>query len=134
MAIMKEAELFQYLKDSHYPDLVKSEGTYDTFDCITEQFKMYIELKSRRTHYPTLLIEKVKYDNLILAAGARQLAPWYINSTPEGVWAFHLTPDIEIPWSTQYLPVTTDFANKSKIDKMVGFLPLEAGVQLDASI
>ena len=95
---------------------------------------MYIELKSRRTHYPTLLIEKSKYDNLILAARARELAPWYINSTPEGVWAFHLTPDIDIPWSTQYLPVTTDFANKSKIDKMVGFLPLEAGVQLDASV
>ena len=29
---MKEAELFDYLKDKHFPDLEKSEGAFDSFD------------------------------------------------------------------------------------------------------
>ncbi len=34
---MKELELFNYLQESLYPDLVKSEGIYDSFDCISQQ-------------------------------------------------------------------------------------------------
>ena len=30
---MKEQELFDYLKGTHFPDLEKSEGVYDSFDC-----------------------------------------------------------------------------------------------------
>ena len=53
--------------------------------------KMFIELKSRKTHYPDLLIEESKYQGLLLAAGIRSLTPWYINATPEGIWGFNLT-------------------------------------------
>jgi hypothetical protein len=42
---MKEKELFDYLKENKFPDLVKSEGTYDTFDCISDEAGFYIELK-----------------------------------------------------------------------------------------
>jgi hypothetical protein len=52
---MIEAELFEYLQENLYPDLVKSEGIYDSFDCISQQAGHYIELKCRHTHYPTLL-------------------------------------------------------------------------------
>ncbi len=57
---MREQELFDYLKASHFPDLEKSEGAYDSFDCTTNEKNLYIELKCRHTHYPDLLIEEMK--------------------------------------------------------------------------
>jgi len=83
---MKEQELFDYLKVNLYPDLTKSEGIYDAFDCISRQAGHYIELKCRHTHYPTLLIEEMKYRKLITQAAERDLIPFYINSTPVGVF------------------------------------------------
>jgi hypothetical protein len=58
---VKEQELFDYLKGTHFPDLEKSEGVYDSFDCSTNEKNLYIELKCRHTHYPDLLIEEMKY-------------------------------------------------------------------------
>jgi len=52
---MKEIDLFLFLLDNKYPDLQKSEGIYDSFDCISRDSNAYIELKCRNTHYPTLL-------------------------------------------------------------------------------
>ena len=83
---LKEPELFDYLKEFYYSDLEKSEE-FDNWDCISLEAKMFIELKSRKTHYPDLLIEESKYQGLIMAAGIRSLTPWYINATPEGIWA-----------------------------------------------
>jgi hypothetical protein len=77
---VKEQELFDYLKGTHFPDLEKSEGVYDSFDCSTNEKNLYIELKCRHTHYPDLLIEEMKYRRLINQAGS--LTPYYINSTP----------------------------------------------------
>ena len=74
---MKEQELFDYLKGTHFPDLEKSEGVYDSFDCSTNEKNLYIELKCRHTHYPDLLIEEMKYRRLINQAGS--LTPYYIN-------------------------------------------------------
>jgi len=62
---VKEQELFDWLKSGFLPDLEKSVGTYDGFDCTSTEKKMFIELKSRKTHYPELLIEKMKFDFLI---------------------------------------------------------------------
>ena len=87
---MKELELFNFLKESLYPDLTKSEGIYDSFDCISVKAGHYIELKCRYTHYPTLLIEEMKYRKLITQSAERDLIPFYINSTPQGVYSFDL--------------------------------------------
>jgi len=54
---MKEAELFDYLKADLYPDLERSPGIYDSFDCISRIAGHYIELKCRNTHYPTHLMD-----------------------------------------------------------------------------
>ena len=127
---MKEQELFDHLKGSHFPDLAKSEGTYDSFDCISEEKKYYIELKCRHTHYPDLLIERSKYTRLIDEAGFRVLTPWYINSTPEGIWGFDLSRVPEPAWSDRRMPATTEFSNTRKIMKLVGFLHLDYGLSL----
>ena len=127
---MIEAELFEYLQENLYPDLVKSEGIYDSFDCISQQAGHYIELKCRHTHYPTLLIEEMKYRKLITQSAERDLIPFYINSTPLGVYSFDLMDIPEPEWYKQTMPVTTEFENQEKITKSVGYLDIEEAIKL----
>jgi len=127
---MKEQELFDYLKESLYPDLVKSEGIYDAFDCISATAGHYIELKCRYTHYDTLLIEEMKYRKLITQAAERDLIPFYINSTPKGVFSFDLMDVPEPVWEVGWMPATTEFARNHKMEKLVGYLPIAEAVQL----
>lgn len=112
------------------PDLEHSPNEFDGFDCVTDEFKMFIELKSRNTHYDTLLLEKKKYDFLTSKANELGLKAWYINSTPEGVWSFLLSGIEDFVWEEKWLPVTTEFANKSKLMKEVTFLPTSAGYKI----
>jgi len=81
-------------------------------------------MKCRRTHYPTLLIEKKKWDYLAdirARTGARTL---YINSTPQGVYQFDLGA-LEAPeWHLKLLPAKTDFAGSQKIEKLAGYLDI----------
>jgi hypothetical protein len=127
---MREAELFEYLKTNLYPDLVKSPGIFDTYDCISQAAGHYIELKCRHTHYPTLLIEEVKYRKLITQSAERDLIPYYINSTPQGVYSFDLMDLPEPEWVSHWMPTTTEFLNSRKISKLVGYLDINEGVKI----
>ena len=127
---MNEELLFTFLREGLYPDLVKSEGIYDAYDCISRQAGHYIELKCRATHYDTLLSEEMKYRKLITQAAERDLVPYYINSTPLGIYSFDLMDLPEPVWYVQYLPATTEFEKIGKVDKLVGYLPIEEAVQL----
>lgn len=127
---MKETELFDYLKADLYPDLEKAPGIYDAFDCISKQASHYIELKCRNTHYPTLLIEEMKYRKLITQAAERDLIPFYISSTPKGIYSFDLMDVPEPIWIVEKMPATTQFSNRMKVDKLVGYLPVEEAVEL----
>ena len=127
---MKEQELFDWLKAEKFPDLVHSPEVYDGFDCISEKEKLFIELKCRRTHYPELLIEKIKYDFLLEESSKLGLSPWYVNSTPDGIWAFALLDLKEIEWADKWLPSTTEFANKNNKMKVVGFINVSQGFKI----
>jgi len=112
------------------PDLEHSPNEFDGFDCATQQHGMFIELKSRNTHYDTLLLERKKYDFLTATATALGLRPYYINSTPDGVWRFALDELTDLVWEEKWLPVTTEFVNKSKVMKDVTFLHINTGVKI----
>ena len=127
---MNEELLFTFLREGLYPDLVKSEGIFDSYDCISRQAGHYIELKCRARHYDTLLIEEMKYRKLITQAAERDLVPYYINSTPLGIYSFDLMDLPEPVWYVHYLPATTEFEKIGKVDKLVGYLPIEEAVQL----
>jgi hypothetical protein len=127
---MNEQELFEFLKVEYLPDLTKSEGQYASFDCMSKDSNLYIELKCRHTHYEELLIEKSKYARLLGEAREKNMIPMYINSTPEGVWAFNLN-EIDINWDFRdNLPVTTEFENNERVRKVIGYLPTRKGKQL----
>jgi hypothetical protein len=127
---MNEELLFSFLREGLYPDLVKSEGIFDAYDCISKQAGHYIELKCRATHYDTLLIEEMKYRKLITQAAERDLVPYYINSTPQGIFSFDLMDVPEPEWVTHWMPATTEFARSNKVSKLVGYLPVDEAVQL----
>ena len=127
---MNEEVLFYFLREGFYPDLEKAPGIYDAFDCISIRAGHYIELKCRYTHYPTLLIEEMKYRKLITQAAERDLIPYYINSTPQGVFSFDLMDVPEPVWFNHQMPATTEFDRVDKVEKLVGYLPIEEAVQL----
>ena len=129
LEVLEEPYLFDYLKEFYWSDLRKS-NTYDAWDCISDSGKLFIELKSRRTHYDDLLIEQIKYRSFLSKAVFLGLNPWYVSATPQGIWAFNLWLSKEPVWSERMMPTTTDFDNTDDKIKVVGFLPISQGVQL----
>ena len=124
----KEEDLFNWLKEFVYFDLVKSKNQMSRWDCYSPKFKHRIELKCRQKHYPTLLLEKKKYDAMIFETGKHLDDAIYINSTPEGIYSFNLH-DIEPIWVEKKLRATTEFANNSIITKEVCFLNIDEATE-----
>jgi hypothetical protein len=118
---MKEQELFAYLKENYWSDLERSKGQFDSFDCESYEYEVYVELKSRKTHYDELLIEYTKYDHLLETAKTKGAVPWYINSTPDGVFGFDLSDVDEPKWFHKWLPNTTEFNDKGHRNKLIGY-------------
>ena len=127
---MNELVLFDFLKFNLYPDLERAPGIYDAFDCHSQKAGHFIELKCRQSHYSTLLIEQMKYRKLIEQAFHRDLLPFYINSTPLGIYSFDLTEIDEPQWHVHQMPATTEFENVNKVEKIVGYLPIEEAIKL----
>ena len=127
---VNEIILYDFLKLNLYPDLLRAPGIYDAFDCTSEKAGHFIELKCRQTHYSTLLIEQMKYRKLIEQAYHRDLLPFYINSTPLGIYSFDLTDMAEPEWFNHLMPATTEFENQDKKEKLVGYLQIEEAVRL----
>jgi len=126
---MTEEELFVYLKNTIYPDLVKSHKPMSRWDCYSPHFYHRIELKCRGRHYDTLLIEKKKYDALHLKCSDTIDTPMYINSTPEGIYSFNLF-EINPVWEVQFHNKTTHFTENHKIKKMVAMLDIKDAKKL----
>lgn len=118
---MKEKDLFNYLIDCCYPDLVKAKKQLSRWDCYSPELSHRIELKCRGKHYDTLLIEKKKFDAMIVKCNDNLDIPLYINSTPKGVFKFNLYI-VKPIWEIQYHNKTTQFANTNKIPKQVAML------------
>jgi len=86
--------------------------------------------RSASMNVDTLLIEEMKYRKLITQAAERDLIPFYINSTPKGVFSFDLMDVPEPEWVSHWMPATTEFSRVQKISKLVGYLAIEEAVQL----
>ena len=128
--VLNEHELFSYLKEFHYPELEKAQSKFANFDCLDRKAKIYIELKSRNTHYDELLIEKMKYDAIVEAAAFLGFDPAYINATPQGIWQFDLTKMDAPDWQEKWLPMNTEFASRGNKTKVVGYLHIDKGKRL----
>ena len=124
-----EDKLFTYLKMAYLNDLEMSKDDFDSHDCISHKARLVIELKCRSKHYGDLLLEADKYKALIAAAKALDYDPWYINSTPQGVYAFNLKK-IKVTWTIKRLPAQTTFTNGELVSKTVTYLKVTQGRSL----
>lgn len=125
---MTEQSLFDYIKATYLEDLEKSEHTYEYIDATSYGYRLTIELKCRHTHYDELILEKDKYESLMGRAKELGFTPFYINSTPEGIYAFNLRK-IKVSWTTKRLPSNT-LENGPVVDKEVALLHINEAVVL----
>ena len=125
---MTEQALFDYIKSAYLEDLQKSEHTYEYVDATSHGYRLTIELKCRNTHYDELILEKDKYESLMDRAEDLGFTPFYINSTPKGIYAFNLRK-ITVTWITKRLPSNT-FDKGPEIDKKVALLHIDKAVKL----
>ena len=93
------------------------------WDCYSPETSHRIELKCRAAHYDILILEKKKYDAMIENCNDNLDIPFYINSTPLGIfrWNLYLVKPI---WKTKYLRKTTEFSNSNRIPKEIAMLPV----------
>lgn len=125
-----EKDLFDWLKANTYPDLVKANNPMSRWDCYSPETTHRIELKCRKKHYETLLIERKKYDSVMDKCSKNFDVPIYINSTPEGVYLFNLLL-VEVVWEINHRnPATTDFSNTKRVAKEVAYLCINNAVKL----
>lgn len=125
---LTEQELFNYIKERYLEDLVKSDHTYEYLDATSHGYRLTIELKCRHTHYDELILEKDKYESLLQQANALGFTPFYINSTPKGIYAFNLRK-IKVTWTIKRLPAST-FNKGPEIDKEIALLHIDEAVKL----
>jgi hypothetical protein len=125
---MTEQSLFDYIKATYLEDLVKSDHTYEYIDATSNGYRLTIELKCRHTHYDELILEKDKYESLMDRANDLGFTPFYINSTPKGIYAFNLRK-ITVSFTTKRLPSST-VDNGPVIDKKVALLHIDKAVKL----
>jgi hypothetical protein len=113
---MEEKQLFDLIKSNLIQDLEQT-TQFNPTDATSKEYNLSIELKCRNEHYSTLLIERNKYNNLILHPKCR-----YIVSTPLGIFSFNLKKIKEPVWFEQWLPNTYHFHKPELILKEVGYL------------
>jgi hypothetical protein len=121
LATLNEQTLFQLIKDKLIPDLQQTDQFHFS-DCFSKEKDLIVELKCRRFHYETLIIEQSKYIKLMSASY------WevrYINSTPIGIYSFDLRMIEEPTWITKDCKKTTDFEDNTYVPKLVGMLDIK---------
>jgi len=130
---MIEEQLFKILKDQVFPDLLKAKNQMSRWDCYSPSKKYRIELKCRKVHYPTLLLEKKKFDAMILESAKHNDIPLYINSTPKGIFIFNLLKINPIWEINSKNPATTNFGSYDRVEKEVCYLDITEAKMLKFS-
>lgn len=131
MSEWNEKVLFDYLKEHIVPDIELEDYEFSRSDCHTKL--SIIELKCRKVHYDTMIIEKQKYNDLREIAKIRNKKAIYINSTPRGVYLWDIT-NLNMKWYNQDIRHTTEFEDNTKISKEVGYLSILDAVKLKGEI
>lgn len=125
-----EQTLFDWLKENKYPDLRKSNNDKSRWDCISNSHSLIIELKCRKKHYDSLIIERGKFDALLFISIIQDYTPLYINSTPKGVYSFNLLDFQDVEFKGKNFPKTTQFSNNLWVKKDVAYLEVSKSICL----
>ena len=127
---MEEKEAFNLVKLKLLKDLIDNniQDEMAPVDWYSPKHQLGIEYKNRSKYYSSVIIEQKKYLELIKYKKAI-----YLNAIPNGdgdimFWSFDLK---QIPfqpiWVTDSYNKTTEFQNRSLVDKLVWKIPLMYG-------
>ena len=132
---MDERKLFNLIKEKIIPDLEKTDQ-YSYKDATSKEFEMVLELKCRRQHHRFLILEKEKYDKLILNKNPR-----YINSIPVypyqntfEVYSWNLKKLENPRWIQKWCKETTDFGPDKYILKWVTMFDIHKEKNLSSKL
>ena len=121
---MTQSELQDVASERLDIGLIATKNKYCTFDAYSDDY--VVELKCRRTHYDTQLIEYKKFSVNIDQADESGKEFLYIISTPSGDYIFNISKlyedDYDFGWEYRSMPSNTDFSNKGNINKKVGYI------------
>jgi len=122
---MNQQELLEELNNRFNLDLKdRDDDRFCRWDA--ESDKYLAELKCRRTHYDTQMIEYDKLDCVKAESDKTGKEFLYCVSTPKGIYVFNISELCEnnynFNWENKRLPSHTDFGKCSWIDKKVGYV------------
>lgn len=95
--------------------------TYDSNHNSTMSRQLF-EVKVRDTHYPELLLEKDKLENLWKKCKELDSTPYYVNVTPEGCFIWKLENPLNYTWERQMHWVSTTDKSRGKKLKSITML------------
>lgn len=107
------------------PDICSSGYPTSIYDAYSYLYEAHYELKCRKTHYQSQIIEKYKWDGLWYLSN-----PFYIVHTSKIILAFNLLKIAQPKWVIENLPATTEFDSRHDKPKIVGYLPNELGIDI----
>ena len=122
---MTQTEIIDKL-NSLYPglDLVEATDPYSSFDA--ENGRYIVEVKSRDKKYDSWIIERKKFDsNLLYSMNVNKMFVYLTEHKGKIMtWNIHnlLNSLYDFGWTKMELPATTEFNDKEKIQKVVGYL------------
>ena len=122
---MTQTEIINKL-NSIYPglDLVEVSDPYSSYDA--ENGRYIVEVKSRDKKYDSWIIERKKFDSNLLYSMNKNKMFVYLTEHNGKImtWNIHnlLNSLYDFGWTKMELPATTEFDDKEKIQKEVGYL------------
>jgi|JYMV01.1.fsa_nt_gi hypothetical protein len=121
---MRENKLLERVEEVFKWGITKTDSDFCRWDAENEDY--IVELKCRRTHYNTQIIEYGKFDALVDEANKIGKEVMYIAATPEIILVFEITKlcaeGYNFNWENKSLPSHTDFGKASWQMKKVGYI------------
>ena len=111
----------------------KAEDQYSCFDAFDDDKKVIAEMKDRKKHYDSCLIERKKFDSNKTYCQENGYRFIYVVSMPynnkKRTYIFDPLKlekeNYDFGWEKKKCPKTTEFRSKRKINKKVGYIDIK---------
>ncbi len=118
--IMTEQDVINIINSKYKTCFKLVSDQYSSYDA--EEDRYIIEIKNRRSYYPTKIIEILKMVSNYRKAQLLDKTFLYAVSDKKGIYIFNINNNIDniikLPVTKKYQPVTTDFGSSKKIIKL----------------
>ena len=127
---MKQQELLEELNKLGLGLEGTDKDRYCRWDAVSDKY--LAELKCRRAHYNTQMIEYDKLDCIKAEVDKTGKEFLYCVSTPKRIYVFNISElcknNYNFNWENKRLPSHTDFGKANWVDKKVGYIDVNDSV------